>query len=90
MSPVRSVTYVSGPDRFKVVRPEGLELSTFWFVARVVKFQAPYCPLLTGVFILESTLSWAIWATLRDRKLKYFRVVGQFPIMRRNRELPRL
>src|ERR1700746_4077732 len=47
----------------KVVRPEGLELSTFWFVAGVVKLQVPYCPLLTGVFILESTLSWATWAT---------------------------
>jgi hypothetical protein len=42
----------------KVVRSEGLELSTFWFVAGVVKLQVPYCPLLTGVFILESTLSW--------------------------------
>jgi hypothetical protein len=46
-----------------MVRPGGLELPTFWFVARVVKFQVPYCPLLTGVFILESTLSWATWAT---------------------------
>jgi hypothetical protein len=26
-------TYVSGPDRNEEVRPEGLELSTFWFVA---------------------------------------------------------
>ena len=34
MSPVRSVTYVSGPDPVKMVRLGGLELPTFWFVAR--------------------------------------------------------
>ena len=34
MWPVRSVTRVSGPDQVGVARPGGLELPTFWFVAR--------------------------------------------------------
>jgi len=41
MSPVRSVTYVSGPDQKEVVRPGGLELSTFWFVDRIIFFAKP-------------------------------------------------
>jgi hypothetical protein len=32
------VTHVSGPDLIIKVRPEGLELSTFWFVGLGSKF----------------------------------------------------
>ena len=34
MSPVHSVTHVSGPDQLKVARPERFELPTLWFEAR--------------------------------------------------------